>query len=297
MGETKDLPSFIKVYEQILSVLQTEDDFYKASLAYFRRAKSQGVVYVEMFFDPQMHTTRDVTLEQIVNGLRRAKEEARTFNMKCAYIMCFNRDRTIESAHEHLALALPYRDVIVGVGTDNLEHTGFPTDFAPIFEKAAEFGFRLTSHCDVDYKDSVVNIRGCLEELKVERIDHGVNVLEDKNLVNFAREKQIGFTVCPTLFYTPTPGQFNTRHADRCAPSIKEMIDAGLNVTLASDDPGVMAGHYIGDLYAYICTKLLLPKEQMVPFARNGFKMAWITDEEREEYLREIDDFVRRFAS
>jgi adenosine deaminase len=114
-------------------------------------------------------------------------EEAQAFNLKCVFIMCFNRDRTIESALEHLTLALPYRDLIIGVGTDNLEHTGFPTNFAPIFEKAAKFGFRLTSHCDVDYESSADNIRGCLELLRVERIDHGVNILEDEQLINLAR--------------------------------------------------------------------------------------------------------------
>ena len=101
--------------------------------------------------------------------------------------MCFHRDRSPQSAHEHLTLALPYRDLIVGVGTDNLEHTGFPNDFAPIFEEAAKFGFRLTSHCDVNFKTSVENIKGCLDLLRVERIDHGINVLDNEQLTLHAR--------------------------------------------------------------------------------------------------------------
>lgn len=112
-----------------------------------------------------------------------------------------------------------------------------------------------------------------------------------------SREKQIGFTVCPAFLYTPTAGQFNKGYAERCSHSAKEMLDIGLCVTLASDDPGVMAGQYIGDIYANVCNLLFLRKEQMVPFACNGFKMAWITDEEKQSYLSKIDDFVRNFAT
>ena len=101
--------------------------------------------------------------------------------------MCFNRDRSIDSALDHLTQSLPYRGIIIGIGTDNLEHTGFPNDFAPVFERAAKFGFRLTSHCDVNYKDSAENIKGCFDVLHVERIDHGVNVLDDAELVKYAR--------------------------------------------------------------------------------------------------------------
>lgn len=72
---------------------------------------------------------------------------------------------------------------------------------------------------------------------------------------------------------------------------------AGLCVTIASDDPGVMGGQFIGDIYVNVCKILLLRKEQLIPFARNGFEMAWISDEEKQMYLNKIDSFVQKFNS
>jgi adenosine deaminase len=242
-------------------VLQTEDDFYHAAIRYLQRVRDQGVVYVEMFFDPQMHTTRGITFATIMNGLKRAQREAAdALNLRCAFIMCFNRDRPLESALEHLMQAIPYHDLIIGIGTDNPEHHNFPQDLAPAFAKAAQEGFHLTSHCDVDFESSVHNIRGCLDLLHTERIDHGINTLDDPELTTRARNQRIGFTVCPTYLYGATHGEVDSHYFDRCARAAKEMLDARLCVTLSSDDPGMMCSCYVGDIYNDVCELLDLSR-------------------------------------
>jgi len=67
--DQRDLNSFIEVYEELLSAMRTEEDFYEVALAYCRKATSQGVVYVEMFFDPQMHTARGIKIETVMQGI------------------------------------------------------------------------------------------------------------------------------------------------------------------------------------------------------------------------------------
>src|ERR1044071_861198 len=68
-----DLPSFLSVYYEGMSVLRTEPDFYDLATAYFRKAHSQNVVYAEVFFDPQAHTSRGVPFAAVVEGLDRAR--------------------------------------------------------------------------------------------------------------------------------------------------------------------------------------------------------------------------------
>jgi adenine deaminase len=296
MGETKDLPSFIRIYEQMLSVVRTEDDFYQVAIRYFRRVRAQNVLYVELFFDPQMHTTRGIPFETVMAGLRRAHDEAEAvLGLHSVLILCFNRDRSAESAMKHLEMALPYRDLIIGVGTDNPEESGFPAKFAPVYARAAAEGFRLTAHCDVDIPGSAQNIRDCLDLLHVERIDHGVNILDDPALVALARERHIGFTVAPALIYGPVPGAFATGYFDRCALGAKAMLDAGLRVTLASDDPGLFCNQYVGDVYVAVRERLGLSAEDMTAFARNGFEMAWLKPAERAAYLARLDAYVKAF--
>jgi adenine deaminase len=298
MGDARDLPSFIKVYEQMLTVLRTQDDFRDAAWRYLCRVHAQGVVYVELFFDPQMHTTRGIAFSTVMEGLRQAQREAAdALGLRCVFIMCFNRDKSIESAFNHLTQALEYRDLIKGIGTDNPEHAGFARDFAPVYEKAVQAGFRLTSHCDAGFHASIQNIRECFELLRVERIDHGVNVLDDPQLISHALENKIGFTVCPTMLYTPIPGEINTGYFQRCASAAKDMLDVGLRVTLASDDPGVMCSQYVGDVYVNVSEELDLSTRDMITFAQNGFEMAWLGEEDKHKYLEKIDSYVKQHGA
>src|SRR4029450_7453419 len=71
-----DLPSFLAVYYEGMSVLINEQDFYDLAMAYFKRARSQNVVYAEVFFDPQAHTTRGIPFGAFTDGFHRARREA-----------------------------------------------------------------------------------------------------------------------------------------------------------------------------------------------------------------------------
>ena len=115
-----DLSSFLAVYYEGMSVLLVERDFYDLAMAYFRKARSQNVVYAEVFFDPQAHTTRGIPFGAVVEGLHRAQEEAeRALGLRSQLIMCFLRDLSAESAMETLEESLPHGDWIVGVGLDS----------------------------------------------------------------------------------------------------------------------------------------------------------------------------------
>jgi len=278
-----DLPSFLAVYYEGMSVLQTEGDFYDLATAYYRKARSQNVVYAETFFDPQAHTTRGIPFETVISGFRHAQQNAAAeLGLHTQLIMCFLRDLTADSAMETLAQSLPYRDGIVGAGLDSDEKGNPPVKFKAVFDRARSEGYRLTMHCDVDQEDSVAHIWQCLDDIGVERIDHGVNCLDDDALVARLKSSGVGLTVCPIS---------NSYVSDGLkAHEIKVMLDRSLRVTVNSDDPAYFPG-YIGENLAAVTQGVNLTKRELVQIERNAFTIAWITDEERAAYLGDLDAY------
>src|SRR4051794_36533214 len=224
------LTSFLVGYYESMQVLLTEPDFYELAYAYLTKAAAQNVRYAEIFFDPQAHTSRGVPFDLVIRGLRRAIMDAeRLLGVRAQLIMCFLRDFSAEYAMATLLESLPYREWIVGVGLDSDERGNPPVKFAKVFARARQEGYMLTMHCDVDQENSVEHIRQCLEVIGVDRIDHGVNALEDPSLIEEIKRRGIGFTVCPVSNGFVTDGLK--------ADEIRRMLDLDLRVTINSDDP------------------------------------------------------------
>ena len=276
-----DLPSFLAQYYEGMSVLLVEDDFYDLAMAYFTRVAAQNLVYVEMFFDPQAHTSRGIEFGTVITGLRRAQADAeQRFGIRSELIMCFLRDMSAESAAATLEQAKEYRDWILGVGLDSDERNNPPIKFRDVYADARAQGYRLTMHCDVDQQNSVAHIWQCLNDIGVERIDHGVNSLEDEALVEEIKRRGLGLTVCPISNAYVTDG---TK-----AAAIKSMLDRGLRVTVNSDDPAYFPG-YILENFQRVHSEAGLSAEEVVRLVRNSFEASWLDDEGRAEYLRRVD--------
>jgi adenosine deaminase len=279
-----DLSSFLDVYYEGMGVLRHEADFHDLAMAYFRKAHSQQVVYAETFFDPQAHTTRGVPFEAVIGGLHRAQEEAEaSYGLRSQLILCFLRDMTAESAMQTLEQSLPYRTWIVGVGLDSDEKGNPPIKFKDVFDRARAEGYHLTMHCDVDQDHAVEHIRQCLTEIKVERIDHGVNCLEDQSLVEEIKRRGLGLTVCPISNGFVSDGLK--------ANEIKAMLDRGMRVTVNSDDPAYFGGYANENLKA-VQEAVSLTRDEVVQLARNAFAIAWLAQEERDRYLEALGRYV-----
>src|SRR6202011_1322955 len=146
-----DLPSFLAIYYKAMNVLQDETDFFELTWHYLLKAKEQNIVYAEMFFDPQAHTSRGIAFDTVIRGIRRAQEKAAAdLGVETQLILCFLRDMSAESAMQPLVLALPYKQGLVGVGLDFDEKDNPPLKFADVFARARIEGLKLTMHCDVN---------------------------------------------------------------------------------------------------------------------------------------------------
>ena len=197
-----DLPSFLRVYYEGMSVLLTEQDFYDLTTAYLTKAHSQNVLYAEMFFDPQAHTTRGIAFDTVIRGIRRAQVDAQDkLGIRTQLIMCFLRDMSAKSAMATLEQSLRYKDWIIGVGLDSDEKGNPPIKFKVVFARARAEGYRLTMHCDVDQENSTRHIRQTLDDIGVDRIDHGVNSLESEALCDEIMRRGLALTLEQSLRY------------------------------------------------------------------------------------------------
>lgn len=279
-----DLASFLAVYYPAMNVLQKEEDFYDLAMDYLRRAAKNNVRHVEIFFDPQAHTSRGIAFETVINGLYRATVDARALNIDARLIMCFLRDLSRESARKTLEEALQYKDKFIGVGLDSDEHNNPPMKFFNQFTEATKHGLHVTAHADIDQKNSIEHIRELLEIIGVERVDHGTNIVEDPDLVEFAAKKEIGFTSCPLSNSFVTPFMKGKE--------VLELLSKGVKVSIHSDDPAYFGG-YVSDNYYAIADKYNLTKDQVVKLARNSFETSWISAEQKAIYIEELEKYAK----
>ncbi|MFI6903545.1 adenosine deaminase [Nonomuraea sp. NPDC050394] len=275
-----DLTSFLKIYYEGMGVLRTEPDFYDLAMAYLRKAASQNVRYAEIFFDPQAHTSRGVPFDVVIRGLRRALIDAEAqLDVRAQLIMCFLRDFQAEYAMATLLESLPYKEWIVGVGLDSDEKGNPPAKFAAVYERARQEGYLLTMHCDVDQQNSVEHIRQAIQDIGVNRIDHGVNILEDPKLVAEVLDKGIGMTSCPISNGYVTDSMK--------IEGIRKLLDLGVRVTISSDDPAYFLGYVAENLEV-----LNFPDEDLKQLQRNAFEITWLPRHVKDAYIAEVDVYA-----
>jgi adenosine deaminase len=283
-----DLPSFLAVYFQAMNVLCEEPDFFELTWQYLRRAAGQHIVYAEMFFDPQAHTARGVAFGTVIGGIRRAQQKAAAeLGIVSRLILCFLRDQSAQSAMQTLLEALPYKQWLIGVGLDSDEKDNPPLKFAAVFARARAEGLKLTMHCDVNQHDSLLHIGQALHDIRVDRIDHGVNSLEDPALCASIRERGLGLTICPVS------NRFVVQ--DLTAGHIRRMLQLGLRATVNSDDPAYFRA-YLNENLAALHGEGGLTRGEIVQLVRNGFAVAWLDEVRRGAYLRQLDRYLATAA-
>ena len=281
------LASFLAVYYPAMRVLVTADDFRDLALAYLRKAASQGVRHVEMFFDPQAHTGRGVPFDTVIQGYRQAILTARAeLGISAELIMCFLRDLSAEFAMATLMESLPYKDWIIGVGLDSDERGNPPSKFAEVFARARREGYLLTMHCDIDQEGSIEHIRQALEDIRVDRIDHGTNIVESQALVDEVKRRGLGLTCCPVS------NRFVTN--DMKSTEIAGLLRDGVRVTVNSDDPAYFGG-YMTENFSALASDAALTADEVQRLTRNAFEIAWLPARARDGFLAELDAYLGAF--
>ncbi len=188
------LQSFLDIYFTGAEVLLAKEDFYLLTKAYIQKCLENNIIHTEIFFDPQTHTSRGVQFETVISGIKEALDEAKQkHGISSNIIMCFLRHLCQDEAFETLDQALAYKDDIIGVGLDSSELGNPPSKFEEVFKKAKEEGFKLVAHAGEEADFSY--IFEALDLLNIQRIDHGVQAVNSKELMKRLKEEQISLTV------------------------------------------------------------------------------------------------------
>ena len=283
-----NLQSFLDVYYAGAGVLRDEADFHAMTMAYLRRARADGVVHAEIFFDPQTHTGRGIAFATVVNGIRRALAEGeRALGVSSRLIVCFLRHLSADAAMATLEQALPFRDAICAVGLDSSEVGYPPSRFTEVFARARAEGFLAVAHAGEEGPPEY--IVEALDLLKAVRIDHGVRCEEDPALCERLVAQQVPLTVCPLsnvkLAVFPRIEDHN----------LKRLLDRGLCVTLNSDDPAYFGG-YLVDNFIAAQRALALTRSDVVQLARNSITASFLPAAAKRDWLAKIDRYAAASA-
>jgi adenosine deaminase len=274
-----DLQSFLDIYYAGASVLLHEQDFYDMTAAYLQRAAADNVRHAEIFFDPQTHTARGVPIATVLRGIHRACQDS---SVSATLILCFLRHLSEEDAFATLEQALPYRDLFIGVGLDSSEVGNPPEKFARVFARCRELGLHLVAHAGEEGPPAYITT--ALDVLHVERIDHGVRCLDDAALTARLAASQMALTVCPL-------SNIKLRVFDAMdSHNLVTLLDAGLRVTVNSDDPAYFGG-YMNANFEAAFDALPLGLSHARRLAQNGFTAAFLADADKQRYLDEVNAY------
>ena len=279
-----ELQDFLDIYYQGMNVLLTEQDFFDLTWAYINKVNADNVRHVEIFFDPQGHTSRGVEFATVIRGLHRALLQAEAeFGISSNIIMCFLRHLDEADALRTLDAAAPFKHLIAGVGLDSSELGNPPEKFVRAFELAREQGYHIVAHAGEEGPPEY--IVQALDLLKAERIDHGNTAMQDAALLNRLVEEQIPLTVCPLSNLKLCVVENLEQHP------LGDMLDLGLFATINSDDPAYFGG-YMNANFMAVEYALSLGRERLITLVRNSFEAAFIEDSRRRVLLGELDRYL-----
>ncbi len=284
-----NLQSFLDLFYEGCRVLLHAQDLYDLTRDYLRRAHADGVVRAEIFLGPQNFTPRGVPIDAVMEGvLAGMRDAAQEHGISAGLLVSAQRHRGEAEAMQVLDSVMPWAEHVAGFGIGGPE-IGHPlSGFLRYFSTARERGFPITAHAGEEGPASYV--REALELLNVDRIDHGNACLDDPLLVRELADRAIPLTVCPLsnvrLCVVPS----------LAAHPLRAMRDAGLIVTLNSDDPAYFGGS-IYDNFIQCRDALGLSSDDLVMFARNSLIASFMPPADIARAVARLETYVAAFRS
>jgi adenosine deaminase len=286
------LNDFLHYYFIGMSVLLTASDFESLAYEYFVRAHNDGVHHTEVFFDPQAHTSRGVAYGTIISGLVTAQKRAeKDFGLTSKLILCFLRHLSETDAEatfqESVSLGHFSNGTVAGIGLDSSE-VGFPPEiFREVYSSAAEQGIRRTAHAGEEGDSSYIS--KALNICKVERIDHGIRLVDNKPLLKRVAAQKTLVTMCPL-------SNVRLKCVEKVADlPIRRFLDEGVRFSINSDDPAYFGG-YILDNYCAVQEAFGLSLKEWKFIADAAIEGCWCGEARKQVLLAKVEDCVSKYA-
>ena len=280
-----NLQDFLDIYYSGAGALMVEQDFFDLTWAYLEKVHSENVLHAEIMFDPQTHTERGISFGTVIIGISNALREAEAkFGMTTKLIMSFLRHLSEEEAFKTLEEAMPYKKLITAVGLDSSEVGNPPSKFQQVFAKAEAEGFLTVAHAGEEGPAEYV--WEALDLLKVSRVDHGNNSLDDEILVQELVDRKMPLTVCPL---SNLKLKVVTDLKDH---PLRKMLQKGLLATINSDDPAYFGG-YMNANYIEVVEALSLTKEEICQLTKNAFEASFLNERQKNDFIARVEDYCK----
>ena len=289
------LDSFLEIFWLVQSLIGDRKDWSRVAYEATVDAAPHGLRYREAFFTPARHLQAGQSLAEIIAGLTEGIDSAeRETGVRTALVCDIDRSygpiAAVELAEDLVALRRSGRaERVIGLGMDSTERGVDPADFAPAYEVARGAGLHVTGHAGEDTGPE--NIAAALEALRLERIDHGIAVVEDPALVERLARARVPFNVCPRSNVV-----IANRYASVAEHPLRHMRDAGLLVTINTDDPA-MTGTDLGQEYRSVAEALGYGYDEMCRIAVEGIDATWLDASERQDLRRAFESEIGQMSS
>ena len=282
-----NLEEFLQKWLVTTSVLLTETDYYEVALELGEDMQRQNIVRREVMFTYAAAHEGRVELDTMMQGLARGRRQVKEELGRDLYFTA-DIDRTIspERSLKYVEEIAAYKDEvgILGIGLD-CQEVGYPAGVhKDAFARARELGFYLSAHCGEEYAAGPEGVWDAINDLDVDRIDHGNQAIRDDELVNHIIERDLPMTVCPLSNVSINIYESIADHP------IIALRDRGATVTVNSDDPPFFQKDLI-DNYTQLAEAFNLGMEDIIQLARNSFTCSYAADEEKAAYLAGLDDW------
>ena len=275
------LDTFLAIFWLVQETLVEPADWERIAYESLVDAVPHGLRYRETFFTPGRHLAAGHDLAGIVDGLSAgiAAAEADT-GVRAALIADIDRAYGSAAGFELVEQLIGLRRAgraqrVIGVGMDSTELGVDLSTFKPAFDLARSAGFRVTAHAGEAVGSGPQNIRVALDVLDVERIDHGVAIMEDPELVRRVAAERIPLTVCPNSNVV-----IANRFPSLEAHPFRAMREAGLVATINTDDPG-MTDLDLGLEYRTVAAAQRLSFDEVAAVALDGVEASWLEGDDK----------------
>ncbi len=286
-GEPRTFQNFLNKFHTLRVFYRSPEVIQRVTREAIEDAARENIRYLELRFTPvALSRAERFPLHEVMDWvIESAQQAAQRFKVQIGLIASINRHESLELAEQVIWLAIErMKKGIVGIDLAGNE-AEFPAQpFAPVLKEARQAGLHLTVHAGE--WGGAQNVREAIETLGAERIGHGVRVLEDNYTLALARENGIVFEVCPTSNY-----QSGVVAPDQTHPLVR-MIQAGLKVTLNTDDPSV-SQITLSHEYA-LAHQLGLSEDQIKECILQAIQAAFLAPKERESLLRRFHTDLKR---
>jgi adenosine deaminase len=271
-----DLASFLTMYGIICDAVRDARDFERMAYEALARVASAGGRYAELFFSPHahVHASYATMLDGIISGMHAA---AIDFDVFAQLIPAHNRELGPEAGLAFVDMvAADRRDEVAGIGLDYMEND--PRPFARMYDYARSERLHVTAHAGEI--GPAAYVRDSIEVLGCERIDHGYHVVDDPELVAACKTARTAFTCCPTTTLYTT----QWRDPGAADHAIRQMLEAGLAITINTDDPGLMQTTLIEE-YTMVADRMGATPQQLKEISLNGLRASWLDEGTKREML------------